>query len=214
MAATVDPRALAAAIAAGVSERPGTPDYLRAFVRDLYGGRCLHCHVSKPLAVAHLQNWPTIREQAINSPNLAISAFWTFHQPANVVLLCCNCHALLDNPNDPDITVPTIMALRDRERAKPRFGDQVRRFMCRELELKQRRWVDVAGLGPLMKWLEEAMADDVLEPPYRFSVPCGTRFWRVDLEAETWPLEDSADPTLPAWNGNGFEDRPAVGPSR
>jgi hypothetical protein len=37
-------------------------------------------------------------------------------------------------------------------------------------------------------------------------------FWHVDLAAEQWPLEDTADPTLPVWNGGGFDNGSAADP--
>jgi hypothetical protein len=212
MVAVDDPPTATAGVAAGgLVARPRTPDYLRAFVWDLYGEQCLRCRVPKPLAVAHLLNWPTVRKQAGNHPNLALTAFWTFHQPANVVLLCCNCHTLLDNPTDPDVTREMIVDLRDEARASPRFGDCVRRFVCRELGSTPRHMVDIAGMGPLADWLEEAMVDGVLTEPYRFVVPWATKFWHVDLAAEQWPLEDTADPTLPLWNGHDFDNGRAEG---
>lgn len=191
--------------------RPRTPDYLRTFVHDLYRGRCLRCGTTRPLAVAHLLNWPTVRRHINTNATPAWTpqvreqfAFWQFHQPGNVVLLCCNCHTLLDNPKVTDVTLAGIVALRDAVRADPGFGDRVRRFVCREMGSVRRRPVDAGGLAPLQRWLADAATSGVLPPPHRFVVPWGDGFWRVDLAADLWEFDDAADGSLPLWGGDGF----------
>lgn len=205
----MDQQDLARRIAAGENvPRPDTPYHLDAFTHRLYDERCLRCGETGPLEVAHLDDWPTVRDAARGHPELAISAYWTFHGPSNVVLLCPTCHTRLDKREYSDVAKSHIIALRDKARKQPRFGDEVRRFLCREMQFKQRReWIDIEGLGPLMLWLEEAITDGVLTPPYQYNVPYRDGFWHVDLEAEQWAaVSDTTDPALPTWNGNGFDD--------
>jgi hypothetical protein len=48
--------------------RPRTPPFLRRFVIELYGGRCLRCGVDRPIEVAHLAPWPVVRDHAMQQP--------------------------------------------------------------------------------------------------------------------------------------------------
>jgi hypothetical protein len=88
---------------AAVLKREDTPTWLRGFTKKLYGNECLICHERRLLEVAHLLNWEgvkdeldrinVLREYQVFGPD---GAFWIFHQPVNVVLLCRWCHGLYD----------------------------------------------------------------------------------------------------------------------
>ena len=184
--------------------RPRTPDFLRKLVYELYEERCLRCKVERPLAVAHLDSWPSVRARAQQrySPDVAGLAFWAFHQPSNVVLLCCNCHALFDSrkARDSDVDLAVMITHRDRVMWTPRFGDVVRRFVCREMGSVRRRPVAVATLAPLSDWLAEAIERATLSPPHRFVVQWGTSYWQADLASAAWEHEPAVDPSLPVWD--------------
>jgi hypothetical protein len=124
--------------------RPPPPGFLRRFVIDLYGGRCLRCGVDRPLAVAHLAPWPAVRDSAMQQPgpDQEGTATLRFHQPENVVLLCCNCHALFDNPNVVEVYQTLMFYLRNRAMAVRHFGQVVRAFVCR-------RWAEAGDDGRL-----------------------------------------------------------------
>src|SRR6266567_3765000 len=96
--------------------RPPTPEWLKRFVIELYGGRCLRCGVDRPLEVAHLAPWPVVRDDAMRQPgpNQEGMAILRFHQPENLVLLCANCHTLLDNPAVAEVDQGLMFYLRDR----------------------------------------------------------------------------------------------------
>jgi hypothetical protein len=123
-----------------VTRRPDTPAWLAVFANDLYGGQCARCQVTRPLEVAHLSNWPEVKEYVASTPGadspLVLQpeeAYWLFHQPVNVVLLCCNCHCLFDG------VVYTDVALADIE---PIFGLGVVQYEsvvgCRRLRRRAR----------------------------------------------------------------------------
>ncbi len=186
--------------------RPRTPDHLRVFVTDLYEGRCLRCGRNRPFAVAHLLNWPTIRNHLKAADrDIETFGFWTFHQPSNMVLLCCNCHTLFDSPHHPDVNLAGVAPLRDAARRRPGFPEKVRAFVCREMGRVRRRNVDMATLAPLTEWLREAVDEGLLSPPHRFVVPWGAGFWLADLGQDVWEFVDVADPALPVWDGRTFE---------
>ena len=144
-------------------------------------------------------------------PDPAGTAFWRFHQPANVVLLCCNCHALLDDPKVPEVDYRLVAFLRDRAMATPHFGITLRNFVCHEMGTVKRRPVSVSGLAPLFDWLQTAAQRNTLPPPHRFTAPSGEGFWRIDLAAADFSYEDEADPSLPLWNGTDFLSPPTPG---
>src|SRR5437867_2478868 len=164
--------------------RPRTPPFLRRFVIELYGGRCLRCGVDRPIEVAHLAPWPVVRDHAMQQPgpDQEGTAILRFHQPENVVLLCCNCHTLFDDPTVADVDQPLMFFLRDRALAAPHFTESVRAFICREMAGNRRRQsVSDAALAPLFDWLKTAIERGTLPPPHRFMVPWGNAFWLIDL---------------------------------
>jgi hypothetical protein len=195
--------------------RPATPEFLRRFVIDLYGGRCLRCGVGRPLEVAHLAPWPVVRDDAMQQPGPGQEgvAILRFHQPENVVLLCCNCHALFDDPKVAEVDQRLMFFLRDRALAAPGFGESVRAFVCRELVgSRRRRSVGDAALAPLFDWLQTAVERGTLPPPHRFTVPWGNMYLLIDLAASDIEVENEADPSLPRWDGKGFVNPPAPPP--
>jgi hypothetical protein len=81
-----------------------------------------------------------------------------FHQPANVVLLCCNCHTLFDDPTVADVDQQLMFFLRDRALAAPHFAESVRAFICQEMVGGTRRPpVSDAALAPLFDWLKTSV---------------------------------------------------------
>lgn len=133
-----------------------------------------------------------------------------FHQPENVVLLCCNCHTLLDDPTAADVDQQLMFFLRDRALAAPHFAESVRAFVCREMVgNRRRRPVSDAALAPLFDWLKTAIERGTLPPPHRFTVQSGSTFWRVDLAANDIEYGIEPDPSIPYWNGKDFVSPPA-----
>ena len=108
---------------------------------ELYGGRCLRCGVDRPLEVAHLAPWPVVRDDAMRQPgqNQEGMAILRFHQPANLVLLCANCHTLLDDPAVAEVDPGLMFCLRDRATATEHFGEVTRAFVCKEMTGNRRR---------------------------------------------------------------------------
>jgi HNH endonuclease len=195
--------------------RPPTPPFLRRFVIDLYGGRCLRCGIDRPLEVAHVASWPVVRDSAMQQPgpDQEGTARLRFHQPENLVLLCSNCHTLFDDPNVAEVDQRLMFSLRDRALAVPHFGECVRAFVCREMAgSRRRRPVSDAALAPLFDWLQTAVERGTLPPPHRFTVPWGKAFWLIDLAASDCGYENEADPSLPRWDGKGFVNPPAPSP--
>ena len=136
-------------------------------------------------------------------------AILRFHQPENVVLLCCNCHALFDDRGVPEVNQRLIIGLRDRAMATGHFGEVVRAFVCQEMTgNRRRRPVCDAALAPLFDWLQRAVEQATLPPPHRFTVPWGKAFWQVDLAASDLGYEIAADPSLPYWDGRDFVSPP------
>jgi hypothetical protein len=150
-----------------VIRRPDTPAWLAAFANDLYGGQCARCKVTRPLEVAHLSNWPEVKEYVASTPGadspLVLQpeeAYWLFHQPVNVVLLCCNCHCLFDGAAYGDVTLADIVAARDAVLGTERAAAVVRDYFCRGYTVKfhlrtghrsfmpRGRWADDSRRGP------------------------------------------------------------------
>jgi hypothetical protein len=128
-----------------------------------------------------------------------------FHQPANVVLLCCNCHTLFDDPAVTEVDQQLMFFLRDRALAAPNFAESVRTFICQEMAGSTRReTVGDASLAPLFDWLKTAIGRGALSPPHRFMMPWGNAFLLIDLATSDMEYEDQADPSLPRWDGTGF----------
>ena len=128
-----------------------------------------------------------------------------FHQPENMVLLCCNCHTLFDDHDVTDVDQSLMFYLRDRALAVPHFAESVRAFICREMTgSKQRPSVSDAALAPLFDWLKTAIERGTLPPPHRFMLPWGNAFWLIDLATSDIGYEVEADASLPRWNGKGF----------
>jgi hypothetical protein len=157
--------------------------------------------------MAHPASWPIVREDVLRKPGIdpAGTACWRFHQPANVVLLCCNCHALFDDPKVPEVDLQLLLLLRERARFTAEFGDALRRFVCREMGLVPRRGVSMAGLAPLFGWLREAVVAGTLSLPHRFVVRWGSQYWHADLAADRWQLgDDGGDRSWAYWDGSEF----------
>lgn len=138
-------------------------------------------------------------------PDQEGTAMLRFHQPENVVLLCCNCHALLDDPKVAEVDQGLMFFLRNRAMTAPQFGEAVRAFVCQEMGGNRRRQpVGDAALAPLFDWLQRAVERGTLPQPHRFTVPWGNAFWLIDLAASDCGYETEADPSLPRWDGKGF----------
>lgn len=192
---------------AEIGTRKKTPAYLKKFVHELFDNRCLLCGLRRPLAVAHIDPWPVIRTFVAAMTHISDHkerAFWEFHKPTNVVLLCCNCHALADNRRVTDVTMEQVLEKRDEKMAESRFAKVVRAFVCRELGPVRRRPVNGATLAPLQDWLRDAALNGALEPPYRFFIPNGAELLRVDLVEQEVDFSPDPDPDLPSWNGKSF----------
>lgn len=191
-------------------DRPRTPDYIRKFAHDLYDERCLRCGICRPLAVAHIDPWPVVR-QAILDFGGSVEAYgwWTFHQPNNVVLLCCNCHALVDDPKVLDVTLPQILELRDQKLRDRSFVEKIRHFILREIGDTPRRPVAPATLEPLERWLRDAALNGTLPPPHRFYARWRDSWMLVDLIEMDIEFDREGE-QLPKWDGARF--LPTAGP--
>ena len=187
--------------------RPPTPEWLKRFVIELYGGRCLRCGVDRPLEVAHLAPWPVVRDDAMRQPgpNQEGMAVLRFHQPANLVLLCANCHTLLDDPAVAEVDQGLMFYLRDRATATGHFGEVTRAFVCKEMTGNRRRpSVSDAALAPLFDWLQKAVERGALPEPHRFTVPWGYGFFEVDLASSDLEYKVEPDPAFPLLERKGF----------
>jgi len=187
--------------------RPPTPEWLKRFVIELYGGRCLRCGIDRPLEVAHLAPWPVVRDDAMRQPgpNQEGMAILRFHQPENLVLLCANCHTLLDDPAVAEVDQGLMFYLRDRATATGHFGEVTRSFVCKEMTGNRRRpSVSDAALAPLFDWLQKAVERGALPEPHRFTVPWGNGFFEVNLASSDLEYKVAPDPALPLWNGRDF----------
>jgi hypothetical protein len=191
--------------------RPPTPEWLKRFVIELYGGRCLRCGVDRPLEVAHLAPWPVVRDDAMRQPgpNQEGMAILRFHQPENLVLLCANCHTLLDDLAVAEVDQGLMFYLRDRATATGHFGEVTRAFVCKEMTGNRRQPpVSDAALAPLFDWLQKAVERGALPEPHRFTVPWGNGFFEVDLASSDLEYKVAPDPALPLWNGRDFVSPP------
>src|SRR5262249_1738620 len=122
----------------------------------------------------------------------------------NVVLLCCNCHALFDGAQYPDVDLALMIALRDDAMRRPGFSEKVRDFVCQEMGTVRRRVVNESGLAPLFEWLSSAIERGPRPPPHRFVLAWGPTLWTVDLATESAEHDPEPDPSLPVWTRNGF----------
>lgn len=101
-------------------------------------------------------------------------AILRFHQPENLVLLCANCHTLLDDPAVAEVDQGLMFYLRDRATATGHFGEVTRAFVCKEMTGNRRRpSVSDAALAPLFDWLQKAVERGALPEPHRFTARGG-----------------------------------------
>jgi hypothetical protein len=194
------------------SKRPPSHADLHGLVYRLYAYRCLCCYATRPLAVAHIDSWPLVRDALLRAqPGTETyrgptedEACWHFHHPANVVLLCCNCHALLDDAKVIDITKEHVRELQDRARWNINFLVELRAFVCRAFRPTLRREYDLLRLD-LNDWLHQAAVARVLPPPHQFTVPIGPGGWvQVDLTENIFEIHHEPIANLPRWTGSGF----------
>jgi hypothetical protein len=191
-------------------DRPKTPQWLATFAKKLYNGRCIRCGVTRPLEVAHLIPWPPVKNIVLDPAapidlhlSFAEQAHWLFHQPVNVVLLCCNCHTLLDDPTATDVTIASIVALRDTVLTSSRAASLLRAYLCRGVRgdigsTNQpnvvQRWLY------LIDWLKRAYDAGNLTEPHRFMI---TPVEVIDVPQNRFEGGVTHE-RLPLWNGKGF----------
>jgi hypothetical protein len=102
-------------------KRPETPAYLRQAVYRVFGKYCLRCLITRPIEVAHINDWPTCRLQAgLPIDDLLPPTDWResealrlFHDLGNVLPLCPNCHTLYDGSEYEDVDESEIRGYRD-----------------------------------------------------------------------------------------------------
>jgi len=91
-------------------------------------------------------------------PDQEAMAVRRFHQPENMVLLCCNCHTLFDDPTVAEVNQRLMFFLRDQALAAPHFAERVRAFVCQEMAgNKRRQSIGDDALAPLFDWLKTAV---------------------------------------------------------
>ncbi len=128
-------------------------------------------------------------------------AFWIFHQPANVVVLCCRCHRLYDRHKIPRSEIVT-------------GADQARRTLAGAavvLDYFCRGWQGAIGSAQhgnvihrwmrMLDWLKTMRDDGLLPEPHRFRI---SQVELVDLSTAEMQVEANVDPTSPMWTRNGF----------
>lgn len=199
--------------------RPATPDWLRRFALDLFANECLRCGIDRPLDVAHVADWPTVLRSLESGPSNW--AYWEFHQPSNVLVLCANCHRLLDDPRVSDVQTQELTAKRDDLLGRPAAATKVRDLLCRLLTQQVGRYrvgsdwhADLNRLFPLLGWLQRAAQAGVLDEPHQFRVNVNGMVHRVSL----WQASVSVDTTsaddddLPCWRRGVFVG--AIGQTR
>lgn len=191
-------------------ERLRTPQWLKTFAYAVYGEQCVRCKSHRPLQVAHLENWPDTRDGdplALHDPD---NVAWLFHQPINVVVLCCNCHCLFDGQEYTDVTLDDIREARDRELMTERAAVAVREYLCRGFSgtvVKNgdnvlNRWF------PMLLWLQSAYEAGVLPEPHRFALPeprkAAMYVNLVDIPQAMITTGSYVDQHLPRWTPKGF----------
>jgi hypothetical protein len=197
--------------------RPPTPMWLSTFAMEIYGRRCIGCDEADEdlLDVAHLNDWRTIKAELVSlnqrrdaalSEGLA-TAFWIFHRPDNVVVLCVKCHRLYDRGR---IERAEIIAARDKVLATPESAMAVLRYYCRgftgTVGAIQHANV-IARWRPLLQWLAVSYHKGLLpETPPRFRFG---PYEMVDLTRGERSFIDKEDVDqqrllLPLWTPKGF----------
>jgi HNH endonuclease len=189
--------------------RSKTPAWLDTFCRTLYGGICIRCGTTRPLEVAHLDNWSTVRDGLVDDTPAWFTlsdAKWFFHQPSNVVLLCANCHTLYDQPVYTDVTREHIIEARNRVLSTERAALVVREYVCRGWRggVGSTRQANVINRwAPLLQWLEVQHARGLVPPPHRFLI---SEVEMIDLNSSTIMIGSAdVDRDLPRWRGKGFQ---------
>jgi hypothetical protein len=90
--------------------------HLREATFWLFGRACLRCRTERPLEVAHVVDWPRCRELdsspvgGIKPPTWFVDgeAIRLFHNIANVLPLCGNCHGLYDGRHHEDVVLKLL----------------------------------------------------------------------------------------------------------
>lgn len=166
------------------------------------------CQVDRPLDVAHIDDWPTIRSRLAGEE--MDFAWWEFHQPSNVLVLCANHHRLLDS-GDSSVSKAELCAQRERLFTSTTGAMRLAGLYCRlasgeigKRKTARRFAMDLNRLFPLLGWLERGYVAGGLDGLEEFQVRTLGGYVHVRAEDGSASLSLIRVKDVPEWRNGTF----------